>query len=57
MNIGVDIDNVISDYDNCFIEECLKHDKTLRNSGIINFHSANIFGMFDWTPEIGRAHV
>ena len=51
MNIGIDIDNVISDYDNCFIEECLKHDKTLKNSGIINSNSANIFGMFDWTPE------
>ena len=24
MNIGIDIDNVISDYDNCFIKECLQ---------------------------------
>ena len=52
MNIGVDIDNVISDYDNCFIQECLQHDKTLRNSGIINKNAADILnGMFDWTPE------
>lgn len=51
MNIGIDIDNVISDYDNCFIQECLQHDKTLRNNGIINKNVANIFGMFDWTPE------
>lgn len=51
MNIGIDIDNVISDYDNCFIKECLLHDKTLRNNGVINIYSSNIFGMFDWTPE------
>ena len=51
MNIGIDIDNVISDYDNCFIKECLLHDKTLRNNGVINIHSSNIFWMFDWTPE------
>ena len=52
MNIGIDIDNVISDYDNCFIKECLQHDKTLRNSGIINKNAADILkGMFDWTPE------
>lgn len=51
MNIGIDIDNVISDYDNCFIRECLIHDKTLRNKGIINKDAANIMnGMFDWTP-------
>lgn len=52
MNIGIDIDNVISDYDNCFIKECLLHDKTLRNNGIINKNAADILnGMFDWTPE------
>ena len=51
MNIGIDIDNVISDYDNCFIQECMQHDKTLRNNGIINKNSADIFGMFDWTPK------
>lgn len=52
MNIGIDIDNVISDYDNCFIRECLQHDKTLRSSGIINKNAADILnGMFDWTPK------
>lgn len=51
MNIGIDIDNVISDYDNYFIKECLLHDKTLRNNGIVNIYSSDIFGMFDWTPE------
>ena len=52
MNIGIDIDNVISDYDNCFIKECLQHDKTLRNRGIINKNATDILnGMFDWTPE------
>ena len=51
MNIGIDIGNVISDYDNCFIKECLQHDKTLRNSGIINKNATDILNrMFDWTP-------
>lgn len=52
MNIGIDIDNVISDYDNCLIQECIQYDKTLRKSGIINKNATDILnGMFDWTPE------
>ena len=35
MNIGIDIDNVISKFDEA-LEEFLKHDKELRNTGIIN---------------------
>lgn len=35
MRIGIDIDNVISSFDNGLLKEYLKHDKKLRNSGII----------------------
>lgn len=52
MKIGIDIDNVISSFDNALIKEYLKHDKTLRNTGIINENADGIRkGMFDWTQE------
>ena len=35
MNIGIDIDNVISKFDEA-LEEFLKQDEELRNTGIIN---------------------
>ena len=52
MRIGIDIDNVISSFDNELLKEYLKHDKTLRNTGIINKNADYIRrGMFDWTEE------
>lgn len=52
MRIGIDIDNVISSFDNELLKEYLKHDKNLRNTGIINESAEGIRkGMFDWTPE------
>lgn len=52
MNIGVDIDNVISKFDENLLEEYLKHDKTLRNKGIVNPNAKYIrVGMFDWSDE------
>ena len=33
MRIGVDIDNVLANFDDSLLEEFLKHDKTLRNKG------------------------
>ena len=52
MNIGVDIDNVISKFDENLLEEYIKHDKTLRNKGIINPDAKYIRdGMFDWSDE------
>lgn len=52
MKIGIDIDNVISSFDNELLKEYLKHDKTLRNTGIINENPDYIRrGMFDWTQE------
>ena len=51
MNIGIDIDNVISKFDEALEEEFLKHDKELRNTGIINPNKHMTEGMFDWTDE------
>lgn len=52
MKIGIDIDNVISSFDNALLEEYLKYDKKLRNTGIINKNADYIRkGMFDWSEE------
>ena len=52
MNIGIDIDNVISNFNNSLLDEFLKHDKKIRNKGIINKHADYISrGMFDWTKK------
>ena len=52
MKIGIDIDNCISNFDDTLLEEYLKHDKTLRNTGIINDKAKHFSkGMFDWTDE------
>ena len=36
MKIGIDIDNVISNFNDTIVEAYLQHDKQLRNTGIIN---------------------
>lgn len=52
MKIGLDIDNVISDFDKTILEEFIKEDKNKRNRGIINPDSRHITkGMFDWSNE------
>ena len=52
MKIGIDIDNCISNFDDVLLKEYLKHDKELRNTGIINENPEYIRkGMFDWTDE------
>lgn len=52
MRIGIDIDNVISNFDDTLLKEYLKHDKELRNTGIISENARYIRnGMFDWTEE------
>lgn len=50
MRIGIDIDNCISNFDDTLLKEYLKHDKELRNTGIINKNPEYLRkGMFDWT--------
>ena len=52
MRIGIDIDNVISNFDEMLLETYLIHDKELRNTGIINPTAKYIrTGMFDWSNE------
>ncbi len=51
MRIGLDIDNVITDFDEKLLEEFLKEDKNKRNSGIINPKGSWIKNFFDWTKE------
>ncbi len=51
MKIGVDIDNVLSNFNEILLEEFLNHDKKLRNTGIINNDVYITRGMFDWSEE------
>jgi len=51
MKIGIDIDNVISNFDDALLEEFLLQDKTLRNSGIVCEYKYITRGMFDWTEN------
>lgn len=51
MNIGIDIDNVISNFNEALKEEFLKHDKELRNTGIVNPNLYVTQGMFDWSED------
>lgn len=50
MNIGFDIDNVITDFDDMLLKEFLTADRSKRNAGIINKNAKHITnGMFDWS--------
>lgn len=51
MRIGLDIDNVITNFDKTILEEFKKEDKNKRNSGIVNPKGRHIEYMFDWTKE------
>ena len=52
MRIGIDIDNVISNFNEELLKEYLNHDKELRNTGIINEKADYIRrGMFDWSDD------
>lgn len=51
MRIGLDIDNVITDFDKKILEEFIKEDKNKRNSGIICKNGNWIRDYFDWTKE------
>ncbi len=52
MRIGLDIDNVITDFDRGILEGFLIEDKNKRNRGIINPKANHVTkGMFDWSEE------
>lgn len=48
MNIGIDVDNVISNFNQVLLNEYLKHDKKQKKNGIVN-NTEYIRGMFDWS--------
>ena len=50
MNIGIDIDNVLSNFNEVLLNDYTKHDKELRNNGIVN-NDVYIRNMFDWSEE------
>ena len=47
MKIGIDIDNVLSNFNEILLNDYLEHDKTLNNNGIIH-KGEYIRKMFDW---------
>ena len=52
MRIGIDIDNVITSFDNELLKEYIKHDKELSRKGKINENADYIRrGMFNWSEE------
>lgn len=58
MIIGLDIDNVIANFDKGLLAEVIKFDKTLRGAGIVNANAPYITkGMFDWTKEESDAFL
>ena len=50
MKIGIDIDNVLSNFNEVLLNDYLEHDKTLNNSGIIH-KDEYIRKMFDWNAS------
>jgi len=52
MKIGLDIDNVVANFDKDILKEYFIEDKKKRNKGIVNNQAEHIVkGMFDWSKE------
>ena len=51
MRIGLDIDNVVTNFDKKILEEFYKEDKKKRNKGIVNPEGNWINNMFDWSEQ------
>lgn len=50
MRIGIDIDNVLSNFNEVLLESYIKHDKEINGTGIIN-KNVYIREMFDWDKD------
>lgn len=50
MRIGIDIDNVLSNFNEVLLNDYINHDKRLRNKGIVN-DNVYIRKMFDWSED------
>ena len=55
MRIGVDIDNVLSNFNEVLLNDYLNHDKSLGNNGIVN-KDVYIRKMFDWSEEYEKEY-
>ena len=51
MKIGIDVDNVLSNFNEALFKEFSNHDKELRNTGVIDKTKYITKGMFDWSKE------
>lgn len=52
MRLGIDIDNVISDFSEDLFRKYLLHDREIRNNGVVNINAEYIRkGMFDWSED------
>ncbi len=51
MNIGLDIDNVITSFDSTIFQAFLEEDKRKRNKGIVNSDADHFINMFDWSQD------
>lgn len=51
MIIGLDIDNVISDFDGAMLKVFLDEDKNKRGKGIVDPNAHYLKGMLDWSEE------
>ena len=50
MRIGIDIDNVLSNFNEVLLNDYINHDKELGNNGIIK-NNVYIRDMFNWTKD------
>lgn len=51
MNIGIDLDDTITDIQDDMLELAIKYDNTLRGNGIVNKDKLFIAEKFDWSKE------
>lgn len=51
MNIGLDIDNVITSFDSTILHAFLQEDKNKRGKGIVDKKADHIIRMFDWSQK------
>lgn len=56
MRIGVDIDNVLSNFDETLLREYIKHDKKIRGNGIIK-DGVYLREMLSWNKDMKKNFI
>ncbi len=51
LNLGIDIDNVISNFNEVLLKEYIEHDKSIGGNGIVDKDKYISKGMFGWSEE------